>query len=79
MNKNVTITLGTLRKLLADSQLSDDMPIAIYKGLVADAGGIQAVEVHTMKDGSKAVTFCQSGAVYGVNDIEVAVEVFGNV
>jgi uncharacterized membrane protein YqgA involved in biofilm formation len=77
MNKNATITLGTLRKLLADSRLSDDMPVAVYNGLVAHAKGIQAVEVHTMKDGAKAIAFCQGGVVCEVKDIEGAIEVFG--
>lgn len=79
MNKNATITLGDLRKILTDGRLSDDMPVSVYSDFQGLNRGVQAVEIHTLKDGSKAVSFFQSGTVYAPSEIEHASEVFGNI
>lgn len=79
MNKNITITLGDLRKILTDGRLSDDMPVTVYGDFQGLNRGVQAVEIHTLKDGSKAVSLFQSGTVYAPDDIATAGEVFGSI
>ena len=79
MNKNATITLGDLRKILSDGRLTDDMPVTIYSDFQGLNRGGQAVEIHTLTDGSKAVSLFQRGTVYAVTDIDSAGEVFGSI
>lgn len=79
MNKNATITIGDLRKILSDVRFTDDMPVTIYSDFRGINRGVQAVEIHTLTDGSKAVSIFQRGIVYAVTDIESAGEVFGSV
>lgn len=76
--KDHTITLGKLRAILADGRLEDGMPLTIYAPN-GDRLGMEAVELLTLEDGTRAISFYSGrNPVVGDRDVVSVSEVFGD-
>jgi hypothetical protein len=80
VNKDKTITVGDLLKMLADGRVTPDMPLGAVvcdgsKGAVP-VRGIIACELYNYKDGSKAVALYASDPCGDTKDVESASELF---
>ena len=76
IDKSKTLTVGELLAILADGRISPDMPIVILDEGLGCLRGVPAVEIITMKDGSRALTVAQYDTCGQTDDIESTSEVF---
>lgn len=76
INKDRTVTVAELLAILADGRITPDMPIAIWDSATGTIRGINAFEIHTFKDGSKALTFFDGAVCARIEDAVSAAEVF---
>jgi hypothetical protein len=76
INRDETITIGTLLKMLADGRITADMPVTFYDNYSGTVHGIQAVEIHTYKDGSQAVNIFDGAQCAFIEDCVSTSEVF---
>jgi hypothetical protein len=78
VNKDNTITVGELMKMLADGRVTMDMSLATWKNGVDTLQGVVSVEIQTYKDGSKVLCFFSDmGAdVADIKDCVSTAEVF---
>lgn len=56
INKDKTLTVGDLLKMLANGRVTVDMPVAIFLDHPCCMVGITAVEIITFDDDSKGLT-----------------------
>jgi hypothetical protein len=73
VNKDNTITVAELMKMLADGRITPETPITFYED---NPRGFVALELHTYKDGSKALCFFSGIEVSDCSDIVGISEVF---
>ncbi len=76
VNKDNTFTVGELLKMLADGRVTPDMPLAVWDHEQGAVRGFNALEIHTYKDGSKALTFFEGAPCADIKDCESSSEVF---
>ena len=76
VNKDNTITVGELMKMLADGRVTMDMPLAIWDNVEGTVRGINATEIHFYKDGSKVLSFFSGAPVSDIKDCVSTAEVF---
>ncbi len=76
VNKDKTVTVAELLAILADGRISPDMPIAIWDNASGTIRGVNAFEIQTFKDGSKALTFFDGAVCAEIKDVETTAEVF---
>lgn len=76
VNKGNTVTVAELLAILADGRITPDMPIAIWDNATGTIRGVNAFEIQTFKDGSKALTFFDGAVCAEVKNVETTAEVF---
>lgn len=76
VNKNNTLTVADLLKMLADGQVTMDMPITIWDSCEGTVRGLNAVEIHTYKDGSKSLSIFEGAPCADIKDVLTTVEVY---
>lgn len=78
VNKDNTITVALLLKMLADGRVTPDMPLAIWYNGDETVRGVCGVEIQTYKDGAKVLCFFSDmGAnVADITDCQSSAEVF---
>lgn len=76
VNKNNTVTVAELLAILADGRISLDMPIAIWDNASGTIRGVNAFEIQTFTDGSKALTFFDGAVCAEIKNVESTAEVF---
>ncbi len=75
VNKNNTITVDTLLAMLKDGRITRDMPLAIWDN-TQGVRGINAVEIHTYKDGTQVLSFFSGASVADIQNCVSTSEVF---
>jgi hypothetical protein len=76
INKDKTLTVGDLLKMLADGRVTVDMPIAVFHRSPDCMVGVVAVEIVTYDDGGKALTVYTGEPCASLNDIASSAEVY---
>lgn len=76
INKDMTITVGDLLKLLADGRVTVDMPVTFWDSSSGTVRGIAALEIYTYRDGTKAITITDGASVADVKDAAYAGELY---
>lgn len=76
VNKDNTITVAELLSMLTDGRIITSMPVAIWDNATGTIRGINAFEIQTFKDGSKALTFFDGAVCAEIKDVESTAEVF---
>jgi len=76
VNHSNTITVECLLAMLKDGRVTPGMPLAIWDNAEGSVRGVNAVEIHTYKDGSQALTFFNGASVADIKDCVSTAEVF---
>ena len=76
IDKDKTLTVGTLLAMLADGRITRDTPIAIFNPGPDTLVGLIALELLTFDDGARAVTLYPGQPCAKLNDIVSSSEVF---
>jgi hypothetical protein len=61
---------------LADGRVTTSMPLAIWDNAEGSVRGVNAVEIHTYKDGSQVLSFFSGAPVSDIKDCVSTAEVF---
>ncbi len=76
VNKDKTFTVGELLKMLADGRITPEMPLAVWDSNRGVVRGVNALEIHSYKDGSKALTFFEGEPCADISNCVSSSEVF---
>jgi len=76
VNKNNTLTVADLMKMLADGQVTIDMPITIWDPYNETVRGISVIEIHVYKNGSKAFSVFEGAPCADIKDVVSAAEIY---
>lgn len=76
INKDMTITVADLLKLLSDGRVTMDMPVTFWDSASGTVRGIGTIEIFTYRDGTKALTINDGASVADVKDAEYAGELY---
>jgi hypothetical protein len=76
VNKDKTFTVAELLAMLTDGRITTNMPLVIWDNEHGAVRGIKALEIHTYKDGSKALTFFEGEPCADIKDCVSSAEVF---
>lgn len=76
INKDKTITVADLLKMLADGRVHNRMAVTVWDQENGVSRGVQAVEIHTYEDGSQALSFFLGESCADVDQLSTSSEVF---
>lgn len=76
VNKDKTFTVAQLLQMLADGRITPDMPLVTWDNEQGAVRGFSALEIHTYKDGTKALTFFEGEPCADIKYCVEAAEVF---
>lgn len=76
VNKDNTFTVAELLKMLTDGRITPEMPLAVWDSGGGMVRGLKALEIHSYKDGSKALTFFEGEPCADIVNCVSSSEVF---